>query len=384
MNLDIYFQPLDPGLYKGKMLGSYTSFHDAEGFPEIEGADIAIIGVQDSRGAKDGGNYDEGPDKIRRALYTLYHHQRDIRLIDLGNIKAGASQNDTYHAVSDVVRELHKKNVFTIILGGSQDITYGNYLAYEKLEQTVNLAVIDDRIDMTEQEGDLNNRNFLSKIILHQPNYLFNCSVMGYQTYYVDPVIKQLMEDLYFDLYRLGEIQSSIVRGEPIIRNADMLSVDVNAIRSGELKGKSASGPNGFYGEEICQLMRYAGMSDKLSSIGLYEYLPSNDLDNSGASLIAQMIWCILDGYCSRKNDYPFGAKDTYTKYRIHLENTDHELVFYKSDKSDRWWMDVPYPPSMMTKFERHHLVPCDYDDYKDASEGKIPDVWWKTYQKLN
>jgi hypothetical protein len=125
-------------------------------------------------------------------------------------------------------------------------------------------------------------------------------------------------------------------------------------------------------------------MSDKMSSIGFYEYFAENDSNNSGAMLVAQMIWCVLDGYCSRKQDYPFGSKDSYTKYRIHLENTDHELVFYKSDKSDRWWMDVPYPPNDILKFERHHLVPCNYDDYKDSSEGKIPDLWWKTYQKLN
>lgn len=383
MNLDIYFQPLEPGNYIPNMLGSLTSFYDQSGFPDIENVDIAIFGVKDSRGA---GNTDfnNAPDVIRRQLYTLFHHQRSVKIVDLGNILSGNTLNDTYHAVADVVRELNKRNIFTIILGGSQDITYGNYLAYEKLEQTVNLAVIDDGIDMSEKEDEITNKNFLSKIIIHQPNYLFNFSAIGYQTYFVNPSIKQLMEDLFFDTYRLGEIQTNVMRSEPIIRNADILSVDVSAVRYAELNGKRSSGPNGFYGEEICQMMRYAGMSDKLSSIGFYEYFAENDRNNAGAVLVAQMIWCVIDGFCSRKQDYPFGPKDSYTKYRIHLENTDHELVFYKSDKSDRWWMDVPYPPNQILKFERHHLVPCNYDDYKDSSEGKIPDLWWKTYQKLN
>lgn len=383
MNLDIYFQPLEPGVYRDSMLGNLTSFYDEGGFPEIEEADIAIIGVKDSRGAGDI-DFNDAPDVIRRQLYTLYHHQRNVKIVDLGNILPGETLNDTYHAISDVVRELNKKNVFTIILGGSQDLTYGNYLAYEKLEQTVNLAVIDDSIDVSEKEEEINNKNFLSKIIIHQPNYLFNFSAIGYQTYYVNPRTKQLMDDLFFDTYRLGEIQSNIMKSEPIIRNADILSVDVSAVRYAELNGKHTPGPNGFYGEEICQMMRYAGMSDKMSSIGFYEYFPENDRNDSGAMLVAQMIWCVVDGYCVRKQDYPFGSKDTYTKYRIHLENTDHELVFYKSDKSDRWWMDVPYPPNLILKFERHHMVPCNYDDYKDSSEGKIPDLWWKTYQKLN
>lgn len=383
MNLDIYFQPLEPGAYQAKMLGSFTQFYDESGFPDVENADIAIIGVTDERGAGRQSSELVGPNIIRRDFYSLFHHQKEIRIVDLGNITPGQTLNDTYHAVSDVVRELNKKNVFVIILGGSQDITYGNYLAYEKLEQTVNLAVIDDRIDLNEDGGEVSNKNYLSKIILHQPNYLFNFSAIGYQTYYLNPEMKNLMEDLYFDSYRLGELQSSIMKSEPIIRNADILSVDLSAIRKSEMIAKSTSGPNGFYGEEICQMMRYAGMSDKLSSIGFYEFIPDKD-DGSGAMLVAQMLWCIVDGYCSRKSDYPFGSKDSYTKYRIHLENTDHELVFYKSDKSDRWWMDVPYPPSMILKFERHHMVPCNYDDYKESSEGKIPDLWWKTYQKLN
>ncbi|CAG5087655.1 formimidoylglutamase [Parvicella tangerina] len=384
MNLDIYFQPLEPGNYHANMLGSMTSFYDESGFPDLEEADIAIIGVKDSRGAGTL-DFNSAPDIIRRHLYTLYHHHsRELKMVDLGNITAGETLQDTYSAVADVVRELNKKSVFTIILGGSQDITYGNYLAYEKLEQTVNLAVIDDSIDLSEKEEDINNKNFLSKIVIHQPNYLFNFSAIGYQTYFVNPSIKKLMEDLYFDTYRLGEIQSNIMKSEPIIRNADILSVDVSAIRYAELNGKASSGPNGFYGEEICQMMRYAGMSDKLSSIGFYEYYPENDKNDSSAMLVAQMIWCVLDGFYSRKQDYPFGSKDSYTKYRIHIENTEHELVFYKSDKSDRWWMDVPYPPNQILKFERHHLVPCNYDDYRDSSEGKIPDLWWKTYEKLN
>jgi len=384
MDISIYFAPLDAPEYPKDKLGYFTSFHDEGGFPELEGADIAIIGVNDSRGCKLGKNYNGAPDIIRHEIYSLYHHQKEVNIIDLGNINQGARLEDTYHAVAEVVQELNKKNVFTIILGGSQDLTYANYKAYEKLEQTINVAVIDDTIDFGNDAEEISNENFLSKIILHQPNYLFNFSSIGFQTYLVSPETKQLMDDLFFDSYRLGEIQGNVAHSEPPLRNADMLSVDVSSIRNSEFQGKNVAGPNGFYGEQICQMMRYAGMSDKLSSIGFYEYLPDNDLDRSSAKLLGQMIWCVVDGYCNRKNDYPIGLKDTYIKYRIHVENTEHELVFYKSDKSDRWWMDVPYPPNQIMKFERHHLVPCNYEDYKFASEGNMPDLWWKTYQKLN
>ena len=59
--------------------------------------------------------------------------------------------------------------------------------------------------------------------------------------------------------------------------------------------------PNGFYGDEICQLMRYAGMSDKLSSVGFYEFNPNTGASKMSAKLIGQMIWCLVDGFTIEK-----------------------------------------------------------------------------------
>jgi arginase family enzyme len=386
--IDFYFSPtqLDRNDFAKDTIGYFTSFHNSGGFPDIDGVQIAIFGVNEWRGNaqyKDTNNKDPFL-AIRNELYQLFHHQKEISIVDLGNIQPGASLQDTYHAVADVVFELGKKKIVALLLGGSQDITFANYKGYEKLEQTVNLSVIDRLIDMGNDNEPISNANYLSKIILHQPNYLFNFSCVGYQTYFISPEIKKLMSDLFFDTYRLGEMQAKMAHSESVLRNADIISVDVSSIRKSEFQAKLDSEPNGFYGEEICQMMRYAGMSDKLSSIGIYEYSAKDDRDGASAKLAAQMVWCFIDGYCSRKKDYPMGTKETYIKYRIDVENTDHELIFYKSDRSDRWWMDVPYPPQEYLKFERHHLVPCNYEDYQLASQGQIPDLWWQTYQKLN
>ena len=59
-------------------------------------------------------------------------------------------------------------------------------------------------------------------------------------------------------------------------------------------------------------------------------------------------------------------------------------ILFFIKVKSDRWWLEVPYPPSKDFKFERHHLIPCNHEDYEIAQNGVIPDLWWKTYRKLN
>ena len=65
------------------------------------------------------------------------------------------------------------------------------------------------------------------------------------------------------------------------------------------------------------------------------------------------------------------------------LEGEDHEVVFYKSPRSDRWWMDIPTPGAGNRK-GRVLLVPCTYADYQSAAGGQLPDRWWRTQQKLS
>ena len=170
---------------------------------------------------------------------------------------------------------------------------------------------------------------------------------------------------------------------EPIIRNADTIIVDMTAVRRSDAPGTTNAGPNGFHAEEMCQLMRYAGISEKISSIGIYEMDPMMDQDGVTAELVGQMLWCMVDGFVCRTNDLPWLDRKQFTKYHVQLRGHDHDLVFFKSKQSDRWWMDVPYRAETDRRFERHHLVPCSYDDYERACHEEVPDRWWRTFQKL-
>ena len=386
VDLSIYFSPIEIELddpHNNSLFSIIDKYTENSGFPEWEEANIAIIGVKEERGSRNNEGCANGSDVVREELYQLFEPGPEIKIVDFGNINPGESLQDTYYALSNTVTELIKKKVIPIIIGGSQDLTYANYMAYEKLEQVVNLVAIDSRFDIGKGEKEVYSDSFLSKIVLHQPNFLFNYSNIGYQTYFVSPEEKELMSKLYFDVYRLGEVQEDIKLAEPIVRNADIVSIDVAAARKSECPGTSGSSANGFYGDEMCQLAWYAGISDKTSSFGVYELNPGLDKAGQSAQLVAQMIWCFIDGYLNRKGDFPIANKKSYTKYRVALDGDEHELIFYKSNKSDRWWMDVPYPPNKKIQFERHHLVPCSYTDYQKACDEEMPDKWWKTYQKL-
>jgi formiminoglutamase len=392
MSLADFFSPVDinkftpPSGFYTSQLGSLTEIY-AHHFPDLENQtfDIAIIGVQDDRNAKSNQGCALAPDYVREKFYSLYQGNYNVRIVDLGNVIAGNKVSDTYFAIKTVMAELIKKNILPVIVGGGQDITYAQYMAYEDLEQKVDLVVIDSHFDLDESDEntiETTSASYLNKIFLHEPNYLFNFSNIGYQTYFVNQDSLRVMEKLLFDVHRLGDFSGNMHLSEPIIRNASLISFDISAIRSSDACANGNATPNGFYGEQACQLCRYAGMSDKLTSFGFYEFNPAYDVNGQTATLLAQMLWYFVDGFYNRKKDFPLQPKSQYLIYKTSLKNDAHELVFVKSKKSDRWWMQVPYP-SGASKNERFHLVPCRYEDYQTAVAGEMPDLWWRTYQKL-
>jgi formiminoglutamase len=371
--------------YKDSQFGSILRIHQADGsFPELEDLDVALIGVTDDRNAGNNIGCAGAADVVRNYFYQLYGGSFDLRMADLGNISPGHSTEDTYYALRSTIDQLIRRNIVPVILGGSQDLTFAQFLGYKDLEQTINVVAIDSVFDLGNPDEDITNTSYLGKIILHQPNYLFNFSNIGYQTYLVDQTSLQMMNRLYFDVYRLGQVRDKIEEAEPVIRQADMLSFDITAIKHSDAPANPNASPNGFYAEEACQMMRYAGMNDKLSSIGIYEINPAFDTGGKTANLAAQMIWCFLDGIYSRKNDFPNRTSADYTRFHVMLQDDKYEINFYKSKKSDRWWMEIPYPPHKDLKFERHTLIPCSYKDYDMATKNEIPDRWWQTYQKLS
>ncbi len=393
MSLSDFFSPVDlkkiapKNGYFNSHLGNQIVHYSVD-FPDLETHkfDMAFIGVQDDRQAINNQGCALGADYVREKLYLLYEGSK-TNIADLGNIKQGATITDTYFAVRTVVAELIKKDILPVIIGGGQDLTYAQYMAYGDLEQRVDLVVIDPRFDLEDDTSaeslETTSISYLNKIFLHEPNYLFNFSNLGYQTYFVNQDSLRVMDKLYFDTHRLGEFNGNIALAEPVLRNASMISFDVGAIRSADAAGNANATPNGFNGAEACQICRYAGFNDKLSSIGFYEFNPAYDHNGQTAMLLAQMIWYFIDGFYNRKRDFPLNPKSQYLIYKTSLKHDDHEVVFVKSKKSDRWWMQVPYP-SGGSQNERFHLVPCGYDDYKMATAGEMPDLWWRTYQKLS
>ncbi|PKR80553.1 arginase [Brumimicrobium salinarum] len=381
-DISLYFQPV--GNTEEKIedsLHTYINIYQEEEFPTLDKKGVAIFHVPEYRNdthAKEKRYKNE----FRNKLYRLFSGSNwEHTIYDLGNIAPGKHINDTFHAIETVCEELIKKEIIPIVVGGTHDLTNAIYNTYGKLEQLVNLTVVDHKIDLGDANQQVKSDGWLSHLLLQKPCYLFNFANIGLQGHYTSKNSLKLFEELYFDVTRLGDISSNITLAEPQLRNTDLLSFDLNSIRASDLQNENYSSPNGVFAHEACQIMRYAGISDKLTSVGVFNYFSENHQVTD--ELLAQLIWYFNEGYANRKGDFPIGSKKSYTKYRVFLEELNEEILFYKSDKSSRWWIEVPYPGTSKSKFLRHQMVPCDYNTYQEAMKGEIPDVWWKTYQKF-
>ena len=363
----------------GQAIGKKLMIHSSNNKPDLEGVKIAILGVLESRNSVDYIGEEFQLSEIRKALYKLFPGNWLHGMADLGDIQKGASVEDTYFALIQVVSSLVNANIIPVIIGGSQDLTYANYRAYDKISSTVNIVNIDKSFDLGDSSKPINNGSYLGKIILEQPYNLFNYTAIGFQTYFNSQEEIDLMEKLYFESYRLGDISHSISLVEPVLRDADIVTLDLNSVKSSEVSLKQKHSPNGFNGREVCAISRYAGISNKVSSFGVYEYNPSKD-DEATAMLVAQILWYFIEGVNCRVNDDDFNDQSNFQKFTVLVE--DEELVFYKSKKTGRWWIEIPFLEYSNTKSRQHPLLSCMYDDYESATKGVIPERWYKAYKK--
>lgn len=375
-----FFRPLSEDFIAFKdnlphqALGTQIVCHTEEEFPKFEDVQIALIGVLDNRGGgDDSATFDLTA--VRKAFYQLFPGNWNMSIIDLGDILPGEDQADTYYVLKNANAALIKQGIVPLVLGGSQDLTYAMYRAYDQLEQMVNVVAVDSKFDLS-REDKLSSDSYLTQMIIEEPNNLFNYCNIGFQTYFNSQDEIDLIDKLYFDAYRLGDISKNPTIAEPVFRDADLVSVDMTSVKSSASGNLENFNPNGFDGKEICTLSRYSGISDKVTSFGIF----NQNGTRSEALLIAEILWYFIEGYSYRSFEFPYGDKSDYYRYIVPLE--EEELIFYKSNKTGRWWIEIPITPVSESKMSRNALLPCTQEDYNAALQCEIPERWWKAQKK--
>ncbi len=352
--------------YNESQLGFSTQVYEDE-MPDIIGADIVIAGVNEYRG--DGIITEHtAADAVRKQLYQLHYWHTDTTIADIGNIQCGASLMDTYAAIKTVLSELIQMNKTVILIGGSHDNTLAQYYVYKEMNMLIEATVVDATIDL-KNESHKKSDSFLMEMLTSEPNMVKHYNHIGFQSYFVNPKMLEIMDKLRFDCYRLGTVKEHIDEMEPVIRNSAMVSFDMAAVKHSDAPAMHCS-PNGFTGEEACTLARYAGLSPHLSSFGIYGYNPADDMNDLTALQIAQMIWYFIDGKYKSKTEADLNERHYFNEY--HTAFAEVDTTFIQSKKTGRWWMELP----------DKKLIACSYNDYVFASRNEIPERWLRAQER--
>ena len=354
--------------YKDGQIGKSIEMYE-DLLPDFFDKDIIIVGCGEVRGNGSGSLGRNAPNAIREQLYKLFYWHKDVQIADAGNIKSGAELNDTYAALKTVIKELTDYGKIVVILGGSHDLTLAQYNNYVDKKKIIEAVCVDALIDLDIQSLNRCN-NFLMEMLTSEPNYVRHYNHIGFQSYYVHPHMLETMDKLRFDCFRVGSVKENIEEMEPVIRNSSLFSFDISAISHASAPASDFS-PNGFNGEEACTLMRFAGLSPNMNTVGIYGYIPEKDINDLTAKQISHMLWYLIDGKSRGRREATLDERDSFIEY--HTAFAEVETVFLKSRKTNRWWMQLP---------DKKYIA-CSYKDYLLASSNEIPERWLRAQERV-
>lgn len=335
---------------------------------------LAIVGAPFDENSPNKGTA-SAPDKIRKYLYRLSAIDPKLKIVDFGNIKKGATKNDVYFAIRDIVDYLKDLGIITIIIGGGQDIGFGVARAFMG-ERYFQMSTVDPSIDVKTGREPFNSSNYITKILHENPD-IFNINFIGFQSYFVSSKILSQASEKY-ETIRLGKLRENLEEIEPVLRDSHFLSFDISAVRIQDAPGYYDGSPNGIFSEEACQLSRYAGISSKLSVFGLFEVNPKKDRDDQTSKLAAQIIWYFFDGYNIRREDNPLIKSSDFIQYNVEMGEGTKPIVFWCHTLTNRWWMQLAGLD------DENIIIACSEADYKLAAKKEIPSKWLKYLRKTD
>jgi arginase family enzyme len=340
---------------------------------------IALFGVPDGRNSPNVGSL-KGPDMIREQLYKLAKIPGRSKIIDLGNMKQGVTFNDTIAGLTDILSLLISENLFPVIIGGSSALIPAIDKALSQFLTSYTLTAVDSRIDFSNERKEPDSFNYLNAIINNHKSTFSHYINIGFQTYLNDQQIINRFLKRRSELIRIGDVRQAIYLTEPLFRDSDAAIFDISSVRQSDAPGTISPSPNGFYGEEICLLSRYAGISDKLRIFGLFDVNPEFDIRNQTTGLAAQILWFFLEGFSQKQYETPvlnISNSGRFIKYHVRVTDLDDDLIFVKSNLTDRWWIEL------QTEKDQNIYVACSHEDYLKANRNEVPERWVQAVERL-
>ena len=354
----------------GKTIENFSRSPKSDNLQKVN---IAIIGVPSIVESHPSG-IQNSSDIIRNELYKLSEIRTDKGIADLGNLKPAKSKKGTYLALRDIIEYLNDSDIVAIILGGNEDLNLGVCKAFTNFPYFT-FSTIDSFLNVKKEKETLSSSNYLTQLFSDFP-HIFQFNLLAYQSYFVSDGLFKKTKGITENI-RLGLLRENIRVAEPALRNTNVLSFDLGAIRYGDSQGSNNFSPNGLRSDEACQLANFAGLSNHMKVFGLYDSNFNNDRNGITAKLSAQIIWHFMEGVSYRQIAENQNHKN-YETYKVEIKNLDRPLVFMKDIQTDQWWIEI-------TAYNGRKLKrACSESDYIHAKRDEIPDIWLKNIQKMD
>ena len=165
MDPKLFFEPVREEIIQSadESNNFFQNIHvNGEELPSFKDMDLALIGLEEDRESTV--KLEGAADAIRKKLYSLKKGTGNFRIIDLGNLRNGATSEESSLRLKAVCEFLISRNILPVIFGGSHDMDYGQYMAYESLEKLVSFINVDAFLDI--KDGDKLSGRHIEKILL--------------------------------------------------------------------------------------------------------------------------------------------------------------------------------------------------------------------------
>lgn len=280
----------------------------------------------------------EDGQELRKCLNGFKNHFNNIKLFDLGKLKSNDARN-----VESIIKYFETHNVVGVFVGLSID-------EISKVASLMNLSVL-------QIANNIN--SFTDSSTFITSNYV------AYQRHLCELDDIHEIESQLFNSMSLGRLRTHLHLNEPVLRSAEILYINLNALKASDISEVNDTLPTGLNAEELCQLSKFAGTANHLKAV----FFDTSNISNHHKSVsdnIAASIWYLSEGLNMKISDHPTESKD-FAVFLVNVTTSDDEMEFISHNLSNRMWL----------KRESNGVVKylaCSYDEYQACINDEIPD----------
>ncbi len=250
----------------------------------------------------------EGPDAIRKKFGKMPNHLPDnCEVYDFGNISCTDGEMEASQAALALgVEKLREHGLFSMVLGGGHDLSYGHYQGLKRslgTDRLLGIINFDAHFDLRSNHNGNNSGTPFFQIgtECREMDTPFRYLCLGIREDANDRSLYDTTSVLgvnYLEIERFQMMQLELVLQEIeyFINGVDDLyvTIDLDGFSSAYAMGVSAPSPMGFDPQMVTECLKTIIHSKKMMGLDIAEMNPTYDIDQQTASLAASLLHFVI------------------------------------------------------------------------------------------